>query len=83
MVIGHGAPWLEREDLISYFRELLPATPIIALLRSTDAPFSGVDFNCPTDNPPLWERTILQALAKWRDAVFTRDASCLTSLIWR
>lgn len=64
MVIGHGAPWLEREDLISYFRELLPATPIIALLRSTDAPFSGVDFNCPTDNPPLWERTILQALCK-------------------
>jgi hypothetical protein len=64
VVIGHGAPRLERESLISYFRERLPGIPVIALLRSTDAPFAGADSNCPADNPPLWERTVIQALAK-------------------
>jgi hypothetical protein len=64
VVVGHGAPWLEREGLISYFRELLPGTPIVALLRSTDDPFSGADFNCPADNPPLWERTVIQACTR-------------------
>jgi hypothetical protein len=64
VVIGHGAPWLEREDLISYFREFLPRIPVVALLRSAEAPFQGADFNCPADNPPLWERTVFQALAK-------------------
>ena len=64
VVVGHGAPWLERESLITYFRELLPGIPIVALLRTTDAPFSGADFNCPADNPPLWERTVVQALLR-------------------
>jgi len=39
VVVGHGAPWLERESLIAYFREFLPGIPIVALLRRTDAPF--------------------------------------------
>jgi hypothetical protein len=64
VVVGHGAPRLERESLIAYFRELLPGIPIVALLRRTDAPFSGADFNCPADNPPLWERTVISALAR-------------------
>ena len=64
VVVGHGAPWLERETLIAYFRELLPGIPIVSLLRTTDAPFSGADFNCPADNPPLWERTVISALAR-------------------
>jgi hypothetical protein len=64
VVVGHGASWLERESLIAYFRELLPGIPIVALLRTGDAPFSGADFNCPADNPPLWERTVISALAR-------------------
>jgi hypothetical protein len=64
VVVGHGAPWLERESLIAYFREFFPGIPIVALLRRTDAPFSGADFNCPADNPPLWERTVAQAFGK-------------------
>lgn len=62
VVVGHGAPWLEREDLIAYFRELLPGIPIVSLLRTTDAAFRGADFNCPADNHPLWEKTVVQAL---------------------
>ena len=64
IVIGHGAPRLDRESLISYFRERLPGIPIVALLRSTDTPFAGADSNCPADNPPLWEKTVIQALMK-------------------
>jgi DNA-binding NtrC family response regulator len=64
VVIGHGAPRLERESLISYFRALQPGIPVVALLRSTDTPFADADSNCPADNPPLWERTVIQALMK-------------------
>jgi hypothetical protein len=64
VVVGHGAPWLERESLIAYFRELLPGIPIVALVRTTDSPFSDADFNCPADNPPMWERTVAQALLR-------------------
>lgn len=64
VVVGHGAPWLERESLIAYFRKLLPGIPIVALLRTVDSPFSGADFNCPADNPPLWEKTVVQALLR-------------------
>jgi hypothetical protein len=64
VVIGHGAPWLERDGLVAHFREVLPGVPIIALLRSNDDPFTDADFNCPADNPPLWERTVTQALGK-------------------
>ena len=64
VVIGHGAPWLEREGLIAHFREALPGVPIVALLRHNDDSFSDADFNCPADNPPLWERTVIQALLK-------------------
>jgi DNA-binding NtrC family response regulator len=64
IVIGHGALRLDRQDLIAHFRETLPGIPIVALFRSTDDPFSDVDFNCPADNPPLWERTVTQALGK-------------------
>jgi len=62
VVVGHGAPWRERESLIGYFRKLLPGIPLVALLRKTDHPFSGADFNCSADNPPLWETTVAQAL---------------------
>jgi hypothetical protein len=64
IVVGHGAPWSEREGLVAHFQETLPAIPIVALLRSTDAPFHGADFNCPADNPPLWERTVIQILQR-------------------
>ncbi len=64
VVVGHAAPWLERESLIAHFQETLPGVPIVALLRSTDAPFHGADFNCPADNPPLWERTVIQILKR-------------------
>jgi hypothetical protein len=55
---------LERDGLVAHFREVLPGVPIIALLRSNDDPFTDADFNCPADNPPLWERTVTQALGK-------------------
>jgi hypothetical protein len=61
VVVGQGAPWLEREGLLAHFRKRLPGIPLVALLRKTDPPFSGADFNCPADNPPLWE-TVAQAL---------------------
>jgi hypothetical protein len=62
VVIGHGAPWEERRKLIAHFRETLPGVPIIALLRRRDRMFD-CDFNCSADNPPLWVRTVNQALA--------------------
>ena len=64
VVIGHGAPWLERVGLVTRFREVLPGIPIVALLRSKDDPFADADFNCRADNPPLWERTVAQALGR-------------------
>lgn len=64
VVIGHGAPWAERHDLIAHFRETLPEIPIVALLRSSDDSFRNADFNCPADNPPLWERTVTEALRR-------------------
>lgn len=63
IMIGHGAPWQERVDLIAHFREVLPGIPIVALLRRRDKVLSRADFNCPADNPPQWIRIIRQALA--------------------
>jgi hypothetical protein len=63
IVIGHGAPWQERVELITHFRETLPGVPIVALLRRRDKEFGGIDFNCPADNPPQWIRVVQQALA--------------------
>ena len=40
IVIGHGAPWQERCDLISHFKSTLPNVPIVASLRQRDDPFS-------------------------------------------
>src|ERR1019366_7918779 len=37
--------------------------PLVALLRSRDDDFSDVDYNCRADDPPLWVRTVAQALA--------------------
>lgn len=62
IVIGHGGPRADREDLIAHFREKVPGIPIVALLRSSDAPFSNAAFNLPADNPPLWERTVTETL---------------------
>ena len=63
VVIGHGAPWQERSDLIAHFKKTLPGVPIVASLRQSDKPFSKADYNCPADDPPLWVRTVTQALA--------------------
>ncbi len=61
VVIGHGAPREEREQLVSLFREKVPNITIVCLLRYTDKPFPEADFNVPADNPVLWERTVVQA----------------------
>jgi len=62
VLIGHGAPWEERSNLVAYFRETLPGVPIVASLRRRDKDFSAADYNCPADNPPLWVRMVNQAL---------------------
>ena len=62
VVIGHGAPRQERLELIAHFRKTLPSVPIVALLRRRDEAFDCSDFNCSADNPPLWVRTVNQAL---------------------
>jgi DNA-binding NtrC family response regulator len=64
IVIGHRASWTDRQKLISHFREALPRTPIVALLGMRDSEFTEADYNCPGDNPPLWIRTVAQAIAK-------------------
>jgi hypothetical protein len=63
VLIGHGAPWQERCNLATHFRETLPGIPIVASLRRRDKDVSGADYNCPADDPPLWVRTVRQALA--------------------
>ena len=62
VLIGHGAPWEERCNLAAHFRGTLPGVPIVASLRQRDKHVSGADYNCPADNPPLWVRTVRQAL---------------------
>jgi hypothetical protein len=66
VVIGHGATRSEREQLIAYFRDALPGAPIVLLLRTAEDPFNDADFNCPADNPPLWERTVIEAFGRAR-----------------
>jgi hypothetical protein len=63
ILIGHGAPWDERSDLIAHFKRTLPDTPIIASLRKSDQHFDSADFNCPADSPPEWLRLVRRALA--------------------
>ncbi len=63
VVIGHRAPRQERCELIAHFRESLPGVPIVALLGRRDKAFGKIEFNCPADDPPLWVRTVSQALA--------------------
>jgi hypothetical protein len=63
ILIGHGAPWQERCDLIAHFRKILPNVPVIASLRQADKPFGQADYNCPADSPPQWVRLVNQALA--------------------
>jgi len=63
ILIGHGAAWEERSQLISHFRRTLPGISVIASLRQSDKPFANADFNCPADNPPEWVRSVRQALA--------------------
>ncbi len=62
VLIGHGAPWEERCKLAAHFRETLPGVPM-ASLRQQDKDVTGADYNLPADNPPLWVRTVRQALA--------------------
>jgi hypothetical protein len=63
VLIGRGAAWEERSQLISHFRRTLPGIPVIASLRQSDKPFENADFNYPADNPPEWVRSVRQALA--------------------
>ena len=63
VVIGHGTSWVDRQELIAHFRLGLTGVPIVALLRKSDFGFDGADYNCPGDNPSLWIRTVVQALA--------------------
>jgi hypothetical protein len=58
IIIGHGSPWDEREQLIKYFGEALPGVPIVALLRMRDANFSKAAFSIRADNPQNWVRVI-------------------------
>ncbi len=60
IIVGHGAPWGEREQLIKYFSEALPEVPIVALLRMRDAGFSRAAFSIRADNPQHWMRAINQ-----------------------
>jgi len=62
VLIGHGAPWDERSQLIAHFKRTLRGIPVIASLRLSDKPFGNADFNCPADNPPEWVRLVRQAL---------------------
>ena len=62
IVIGHGAPWEERREVIKHFQKRLPGVPIVALLRRADGEFSEATFNCPADNPPQWIRMVRQAV---------------------
>jgi hypothetical protein len=63
ILIGHGAAWDERSQLIEHFKRTLPGIPVIASLRQSDEPFGNANFNCPADNPPEWVRSVRQALA--------------------
>ena len=63
VVIGHGASWQQRRDLIAHFRETLSGVPIRALLRRQEEASGGADFSRPADNPPQWMRIVRQALA--------------------
>jgi len=62
IVIGYAAARHERQDLVNYFRRGAPTVPIVILLRRTEEPFPNVDYNCPTDNPPEWVKTVALAL---------------------
>ena len=62
VVIGHGAPWQQRQELIEHIRATLPHVPVVALLRRTDAPFQNSTHNCPADNPVAWVRIVLDSL---------------------
>lgn len=63
VVIGHGAPWQQRCELITHFQHTLPGVPIVALLRRSDNLFDEPVLNCPADDPAQWIRIVQQALA--------------------
>ncbi len=58
VVIGHRASWHERNQLISYFNEVLPGVPILAFLRMGDGSFSGIQLSIPADDPVGWLRGV-------------------------
>jgi hypothetical protein len=63
IVIGHGAAWNEREELIEHFVRTLPTVQVLALLRREDSEFEGAQYNLPADDPPRWVRVVTLALA--------------------
>lgn len=61
VVIGHGAPREQRQQLVSLFREKVLDITIVCLLRYADTLFGEAHFNVPSDNPALWETTVIKA----------------------
>lgn len=62
VVIGHGAPWSERAELVAHFKSALPKAPVVVLLRVHDEPITLAEYNCRADNPTEWVRTVSSAL---------------------
>ncbi len=78
IIVGHGSPWDEREQLIKYFAEAIPEVPIVALLGMNGATFSKAAFNIRADNPPHWVRAInccRRACPPWDNQVY-QAAAC-------
>jgi hypothetical protein len=62
VVIGYGASWFDRRDLIAFFCAFFPKVPLVALLRRTEQPFHDASHNTQADDPVLWLKTIRKAL---------------------
>jgi hypothetical protein len=61
VVIGHGSSCRDRYNLIASFRKRDRRVTIICLLKRDEKHFQDSDLNFPTDDPPLWERNVIQA----------------------
>lgn len=59
VLIGHGATWEERCDLVAHFRTTLPGVPIVASLRQRDKDVIGADYNLRADRPSQESNSIL------------------------
>ena len=48
VVIGHGAPWLERDGLVAHFREVLLEVPIVAMISPSGSVWIGCRIVAPS-----------------------------------